>query len=194
MDTPIQSNRTTRCNSLSSAPNRSCGSRCVPIAFDTPTSDSYRVAAESRDPSVTSSVRIQQTLRDCRLKRWMSQILGTLQTEKRSPSTSELCNRSGRAVREDEHVVTRAEFHGTLKMRFVHFPVRFRTLGFKNSGRTTPPSVHIRMLREFLSCCDAESSGSRHNDQICATLVNSHLRNLITICRSGGSEELGIGK
>ena len=123
------------------------------------------------------------------MKRWMSQILGTLQTEKRPPSTSELRNRSGRAVREDEHAVTRAEFHGTLKMRFVHFPVRFRTLGFKNSGRTTPPSVHIRMLREFLSCCGAESSGSRHNDQICATLVNSHLRNLITICRSGGFSE-----
>src|SRR5882724_5985941 len=83
MDTPIQSNRTTRCNSLSRAPNSSCGSRCIPIAFDTPTSDSNRVAAESRDPSVTSSVRIQQTLRDCRLKHWMSQILGTLQTEKR---------------------------------------------------------------------------------------------------------------
>src|SRR6266481_744277 len=63
MDTPIQSNRTTRCNSLSNAPNSSCGSRYIPIAFDTPTSDSYRVAAESRDPSVTSSVRIQQTLK-----------------------------------------------------------------------------------------------------------------------------------
>src|SRR5437879_3181666 len=100
MDTPIQSNRTTRCNSLSRAPNSSCGSRYIPIAFDTPTSDSNRVAAESRDPSVASSVRIQQTLRDCRLKRWMSQILGTLQPEKRPPSTSELRNHSGRAVRE----------------------------------------------------------------------------------------------
>src|SRR6267378_8555212 len=116
MDTPIQSNRTTRCNSLSSAPNSSCGSRCIPIAFDTPTSDSNRAAADSRDPSVTSSVCIQQTLKDCRLKRWMSQILGPLQTEKRPLSNSELRNRSGRAVREDEHVVTRAEFHGTLKM------------------------------------------------------------------------------
>jgi len=92
---------------LASAPNRSCGSRCVPIAFDTPTSDSYRVAAESRDPSVTSSRSHPTTPQDCRLKRWMPQILGTLQTEKRSPSTSELRNRSGRAVRKDEHVVAR---------------------------------------------------------------------------------------
>src|SRR5712671_1213370 len=152
MDTPIQSNRTTRCNSLSSAPNSSCGSRCIPIAFDTATRDSNRVAAESRDPSVTSSVRIQQTLRDCRLKRWMSQILGTLQTEKRPPSTSELRNRRGRAVREDEHVVTRAEFHGTLKMRFVHFPVRFRTLGFTNSGRTTRLRFISECSENFLSC------------------------------------------
>jgi len=33
-----------------------------------------------------------------------------------SGTASELRKRSGRAVREDEHVVTRAEFHGTLKM------------------------------------------------------------------------------
>jgi hypothetical protein len=31
------------------------------MAFDTPTSDSYRVAAESLDLSATSSVRIRQT-------------------------------------------------------------------------------------------------------------------------------------
>src|SRR5580700_2516819 len=44
MDTPIQSNRTTRCNSLTSAPNSSLGARCAPIAFDTRMRASYRVS------------------------------------------------------------------------------------------------------------------------------------------------------
>jgi hypothetical protein len=35
---------------------------------------------------------------------------------------------------EDEQVVTRIEFHGALKMRFVHFPVRYRTLEFHPRG------------------------------------------------------------
>jgi hypothetical protein len=35
---------------------------------------------------------------------------------------------------EDEHVTTRVEFHGTLKMRFVHFSLRFRTLEFDALG------------------------------------------------------------
>src|SRR5258708_38706472 len=50
------------------------------MAFDTPTSDSYRVAAESRDRSATFSVRIRQTSRHCRLRRWISQFLSKLGT------------------------------------------------------------------------------------------------------------------
>src|SRR5258707_7254610 len=99
MDTPIQSNRTTRCNSLSNAPNSSCGFRCIPIAFDTPTSDSNRVAADSRDPSVTSSVRIRQILRDCRLKRWMSQVRRTLQTESPTLQPQNYATEADRVVR-----------------------------------------------------------------------------------------------
>ena len=80
------------CNSLSNAPNSSCGSRCLPIAFDTPTSDSNRVAADSRDPSrnfFRSHPINPQT--PSSLKRWMSQILGTLQTEKRPPLQPQNC-------------------------------------------------------------------------------------------------------
>jgi hypothetical protein len=35
---------------------------------------------------------------------------------------------------EDEHVATRSEFHGALKMRFVHFPVGYRALKFHALG------------------------------------------------------------
>jgi hypothetical protein len=69
----------------------------------------------------------------------LSQLLGQFGLQLRRDQGQEfgvVCQEGLIDVRsiEDEHVVTRAEFHGTLKMSLVHFPVRFRTLEFHALG------------------------------------------------------------
>ena len=57
---------------------------------------------------------------------------------------------------EDEHVATRIEFHRTLKMRFVHFSVRFRALEFHALGMDRAPGS---------STADGDNPGETKIDQ-----------------------------